>query len=558
MTFVSTDNTGAFEHNAYHHHHPRSSPSIASEKAAASRRHTEKLQSIMTFLDEESRISLSDDAKDKLLKKSVRKICKAEVDRCDVEATPMPNFLDEQESLILNLRLQLNRETEKALQAGYHAEEMTKKRLRQQRELYEKKLRILQAHVVQLEDEKKMMGDRCETLAFELKQCIVKSEQRLSEQNKRNQDTLKNAKIQWETAEKVRMQKWKSQRVQEIKESTLKSVEPEIQRILDLHKDEIRQMRGHFEEHAQQSDARAEQRYIEKLAEVEAAVAQRIENVRCQERDLAARVLTEKLSERQKQFSLEMMRKEEETKVSMQIFNERTGLQTEEIGRLQQEGQEQRMLAVSAEQKRFTDEISQLEARHKKELKKHYAEVEDRFCAWKSDFRNEQEQTKFRENLNENQKNRQDDLEQRLFDALKETDRLEKEKRTICENTREHYAGRIAELEELTNRLKVTAGEKEKHSANQIGMLKAQADVLKREHDLALETINERVHGLLEKKNAKIEMLRQQLVQFHPHGTPTGTGPGTRNSMLRKTASAQTRNPISSVPSNQKRSFSSK
>ena len=41
--------------------------------------------------------------------------------------------------------------------------------------------------------------------------------------NDRNQDTLKNVKIQWDATEKARRLKWTAQRAQEIKENTLKS-----------------------------------------------------------------------------------------------------------------------------------------------------------------------------------------------------------------------------------------------------------------------------------------------------------------------------------------------
>ena len=149
--------------------------------------------------------------------------------------------------------------------------------------------------------------------------------------NDRSQETLKNVKIQWDAAEKARRQKWTAQRAQEIKENTLKSnhailpwiqnrrntvtinptallsvwfwlrymtnwisiivvktgVEPEIQRLLNLHKDEVRQVQEHYESLTKDSDGRAEEKYREKLRAIDAAVVQRIEDVRQQERQLA-------------------------------------------------------------------------------------------------------------------------------------------------------------------------------------------------------------------------------------------------------------------------------
>ena len=64
-------------------------------------------------------------------------------------------------------------------------------------------------------------------------------------------------------------------------------VEPEIQRVLNLHKDEVRQVQEHYESLTKDSDGRAEEKYREKLRAIDAAVVQRIEDVRQQERQLA-------------------------------------------------------------------------------------------------------------------------------------------------------------------------------------------------------------------------------------------------------------------------------
>ena len=64
-------------------------------------------------------------------------------------------------------------------------------------------------------------------------------------------------------------------------------MEPEIQHVLDLHRDESRKMQDEFEQLLKETDARAEQTYANKLRNIEDAVAQRINDVRSQERDLA-------------------------------------------------------------------------------------------------------------------------------------------------------------------------------------------------------------------------------------------------------------------------------
>jgi hypothetical protein len=72
--------------------------------------------------------------------------------------------------------------------------------------------------------------------------------------------------------------------------SASQGVEPEIQHVLDLHKDQIRHMQERFQQLVQQSDARAEQHYCQKLSQIDQANLQRMEEVRRQERDLAEHV----------------------------------------------------------------------------------------------------------------------------------------------------------------------------------------------------------------------------------------------------------------------------
>ena len=58
-------------------------------------------------------------------------------------------------------------------------------------------------------------------------------EERLQVELKKNRDA-------WVAAEKVRKEKWERDKVQEIRAQTVKGLEPEIQRIVERNKDELR------------------------------------------------------------------------------------------------------------------------------------------------------------------------------------------------------------------------------------------------------------------------------------------------------------------------------
>jgi len=53
---------------------------------------------------------------------------------------------------------------------------------------------------------------------------------------------LKKNKDAWIAAEKVRKEKWEKEKIHEIRAQTVKGLEPEIQRIVERNKDEIRRL----------------------------------------------------------------------------------------------------------------------------------------------------------------------------------------------------------------------------------------------------------------------------------------------------------------------------
>ena len=53
---------------------------------------------------------------------------------------------------------------------------------------------------------------------------------------------LKKNKDAWVAAEKVRKEKWEKEKIHEIRAQTVKGLEPEIQRIVERNKDEIRKL----------------------------------------------------------------------------------------------------------------------------------------------------------------------------------------------------------------------------------------------------------------------------------------------------------------------------
>ena len=59
-------------------------------------------------------------------------------------------------------------------------------------------------------------------------------------QDERLQVELRKNKEAWQASEKVRKEKWEKEKIHEIRSQTIKGLEPEIQKIIERNKDDLR------------------------------------------------------------------------------------------------------------------------------------------------------------------------------------------------------------------------------------------------------------------------------------------------------------------------------
>jgi 5-azacytidine-induced protein 1 len=77
----------------------------------------------------------------------------------------------------------------------------------------------------------------------------------------------KKDKEAWFTAEKVRKKKWEDQKIKEIKENTIKGLEPEIEKILQSHKAELFEMEEKFAQELKKQKEKVTNYYEEKIGD---------------------------------------------------------------------------------------------------------------------------------------------------------------------------------------------------------------------------------------------------------------------------------------------------
>ncbi len=141
--------------------------------------------------------------------------------------------------------------------------------------------------ITQLIDDKKVLSDRCEQLVKQLRELDKKFKSTVKTMEEKHSSEISKLKQVTAAAEKLRREKWRSDETQRIKEATVKSLEPEIQRIIAKGKAEVQRLKAVHEAEMLQVDERASRRFVVQMEELRAQCAEEKEQACAHERELA-------------------------------------------------------------------------------------------------------------------------------------------------------------------------------------------------------------------------------------------------------------------------------
>ncbi len=140
---------------------------------------------------------------------------------------------------------------------------------------------------MQLIDDKKVLSDRCEQLVKQLRELDKKYKTNVKTMEEKHSSEISKLKQISAAAEKLRREKWRSDETQRIKEATVKSLEPEIQRIIAKGKAEVQKLKAVHEADMLQIDKRASRRFVVQIEGLRAQYAEEKERACVHERELA-------------------------------------------------------------------------------------------------------------------------------------------------------------------------------------------------------------------------------------------------------------------------------
>ena len=186
--------------------------------------------------------------------KSAHNFIEAELQGIEASENTTMQAYSEGRSKFLNLKIELE-ETQKSnellkrmlekeksksqeLEARLRKEEEEK--LKQQKEEFEETIQKQLSFIDQLISDKKELGEQCELLLNQITEIENKYTKQISDLKEKHQREMKTSKEAWTAGEKQRREKWLKEKTAEIKEITIKGLEPEIDRIMNKGKEDIK------------------------------------------------------------------------------------------------------------------------------------------------------------------------------------------------------------------------------------------------------------------------------------------------------------------------------
>nr|XP_045015151.1 centrosomal protein of 131 kDa isoform X2 [Jaculus jaculus] len=287
-----------------------------------------KLQSIMSFLDEMEKSEQDQPTLQR--ERLVLEVGEGLPEPVSEGSTSMMRLrleVEEKKQAMVLLQRALAQQRDLTIKRVKETERELSRQLRQQKEHYEATIQRHLSFIDQLIEDKKALGEKCEALVAELKQGDQQSREHMAQMQEQH-ELIKKLKELMSAAEKVRREKWINEKTKKIKEVTVRGLEPEIQKLIAKHKQEVKRLRGLHEAELQQRDQQAAQRHLRQAEELREHLEREKEALSQQERERAQQRFEQHLE--QEQRALEQQRR--------RLYNE----VAEEKERLEQQAARQR------------------------------------------------------------------------------------------------------------------------------------------------------------------------------------------------------------------------
>ncbi|XP_065066186.1 centrosomal protein of 131 kDa-like isoform X2 [Rhopilema esculentum] len=351
---------------------------------------------------------------------------------------------------------------QKALQqqrefSSTHIQEVSKEHKQQlslQRQEYESTIQRHLSFIDQLIDDKKVLSQRCEDLVKKLKETDQKYSTKLKTVEENHAVELKKQKEVMEAAEKLRREKWIQEKTIQIKEMTVKGLEPDIQKLIAKHKAEIKKLKAMHQGELLEADERAGRKYIRQIEELREQLEIEKDQAVQRERDIARQRYEKQLEQEEQAYQQQRRRlysevQEEKERLTEQL--QKTKQETTQEKNASEESYRHTLLAMQEDHHKKLEEI---ERRHTSEMSNLKEQLEIEKQQWIENYMKKQDTyllAKERELKEGVREARDKEIEMVISRLEKETAEAKEECERAADNRikriRDKYENEMKELE---------------------------------------------------------------------------------------------------------------
>ncbi|XP_045630933.1 centrosomal protein of 131 kDa isoform X2 [Ursus americanus] len=390
------------------------------------------------------------------------------------------------------------------------------RQLRQQRDHYEATIQRHLSFIDQLIEDKKALAERCEAVVAELKQGDQRRKDREAQVQEQHELEIKKLKELMSATEKVRREKWINEKTRKIKEITVRGLEPEVQKLIAKHKQEVKKLKCLHEAELLQADTRAAQRFGHQLEQLREHLEREKEALGQQERERAQQRFEQHVEQEQRALQQQRRRLYSEVAEEKERLGQQAARQRAELEELRQQLEESSAAEGRALRAEFEKGREEQERRHQMEMKALKEQLEAERQMWEANCAKKEEAwllNRERELREEVRRDRDKEIELVIHrleaDMTHAREESERAAESRVQRIRDKYDTELSELEQSERTLQQRCAELKGRLGEAEGeSVRLQGLVRQKEKELAhLTAVNEQ---LVSERSGLAEVLRQE------------------------------------------------
>ncbi|XP_031325170.1 centrosomal protein of 131 kDa isoform X3 [Camelus dromedarius] len=442
--------------------------------------------------------------------------CSGPASEASTSAMRLQLEVEEKKQAMVLLQRALAQQRDLTVRRVKETEKELGRQLRQQREHYEATIQRHLSFIDQLIEDKKALGEKCEALVAELKQGDQRRKDREAQMQEQHELEIKKLKELMSATEKVRREKWISEKTRKIKEITVKGLEPEIQKLIARHKQEVKKLKSQHAAELLQADERAAQRYGRQAEELRQHLEREKEALGRQEWERAQQRFEQHLEQEQRALEQQRRRLHSEVAEEKERLGQQAARQRAELEELRQQLEESSSAGGRALRAEFEKRREEQERRHLMELKALKDQLEVEKQMWEANSAKKEEAwllSRERELKEEVRRGRDEEIERvvRRLEADMTLAREESERaaESRIKRVRDKYEAELSELERSERKLQERCAELKGRLGEAEGeSVRLQGLVRQKEKELAdVRAVSEQLAG---ERSGLAQVLRQE------------------------------------------------